>query len=148
MSEDDSIEELCEKYIMAREKAVKWTDLISFVKRHKDMCDSDIIRVIMLSDDKLKSSQGYVYLADWGANSIQIKRRKHYDVSLYDAIYETINSSDDYFDVESLAEILENKYGDSVSRNKNSIRGTLVYLCSKEKIARIGANSGFYKKAQ
>ena len=141
-----SAAELAVNILTAENRALKIEAVIKYIQRYRNISKTSAI--VLLYDSRLLFiHDNYVLIKGWPLEMIKRETiKKDYRVSLEDAVLETINASDEIFDREKITDELK-KYGNSVSMNPNSIRGTLIRLADKGRIIRVGgARTGCYAR--
>jgi len=145
---DATLGELAINLLVAAGQAIKIDHVIKYIKQYKPIDAASIIAEL-INVDGIYCHDDYCLLADWSLDKIVVKARDKYTVSLEDAILDIFNKSDqnEVLDFEAVAERME-QYGDAVSKNPNSIKGTLARLANKNLIIRVGGDgSGCYAKS-
>lgn len=146
--EDATIEQLAVNILLAERRALKMDVIINYIRKYKNVNDLNISAAI-LSAPGLKKHDEYILLSGWGLDKIEKRATKTYYIALEDAVLEAMNSSDDVFTSDIVAEYLENKYKDAVSTNVYSIRSTLNRLADKKLIERVGGlGTGCYVRKE
>lgn len=144
---DYEIVDLAKNYIVGNQKAMKIEAVIEYVKIYIDASDGEILKEILRNPEIFGSVKGYIYLTEFGPESIKIVSKKKYEIPLDEAILGIINESDEIFETERLQEALGEKYGGKASTNLHSIEATLVTLCADGKITRVGGDkTGCYRR--
>ena len=144
---DLEIPEIARNYLIANQKAMKIDSVVSYVRLYIAISENEILKEILKSTGKLGVTDGYIFLAELGPESIQLTKKKKYDVPLDAAILEIINSSDRIYKAEHLQKELTERYGNKVSTNLNSIASFLARLCQEGKIIRAGGEmTGCYQR--
>ncbi len=147
---DKDIDELMEDIIVAENRGLRINQILDYVTRfRKTIAVAEIEKIVNEPDSRFRKSGEFILLRDWSDDKILKLGPRSYKVELEDAILEVFSEADEdtFHDAESMAEALEEKYGDDVSTNVNSIKATLLRLRDEEKIIRVGEDvSGIYAK--
>lgn len=143
-----SVIDLAVNILTAMDQAMKLDAVVKYIQQYKPISKSSFA-FELVGTDRIYCHDDYILLGDWSLDKIVKMERGSYFISLEDAILKIFSeaSQDEILDYEAVAERLE-VFGDGVSRNPSSVKGTLVRLADKNKIVRVGGErSGCYAKS-
>ena len=142
---DESVSILTRNILLAENRALKLDAVIKYVQKYREMDDWDVSRELLYCPSPIVYRKNeYILLNEWGLDKIEIPVQKHYLIRLEDAIMDVVS---EIVTAGEIATKLRDKYGGAVSTNLNSVKQSLGVLAQQERIARVGNNTGCYRRA-
>lgn len=144
-----TISKLARNILLAENRALKLPIVIKYIQRYLKVDDWEIQKELFYGVAPIVYRKDeFVLLNEWGLDKIEVQVRHQYDISLEDAILMVVPETEGVFTAGEIAVKLRDKFGGSVSNNMNSIKQTLNSLAQNERIAKVGENTGCYRKAR